>query len=123
MSKLILVIEDDADHGTILEMILESSGHRVIRAGDGPEGLEMAERNAPDVVLLDISLPTMDGYEVCRRLRTEPWGNKALIVIMTGWSDESNRELAFAAGCDRHLSKPFEPAELLTVVGKERQSE
>jgi CheY-like chemotaxis protein len=88
-------------------------------AHDGGEALAAAERFRPDVTLLDIGLPELNGYEVCQRLRREPWGKSMTIVALTGWGQEEDRRRSSDAGFDGHLVKPVEPAALLRLLQSE----
>jgi CheY-like chemotaxis protein len=84
-------------------------GHEVRTARDGVEAVEIAAEWQPDVVLLDIGMPRLNGYEACRRMRAQPWGRHAHIVALTGWGQKEDRDRAEASGFDRHLVKPVEP--------------
>ncbi|HEX8202371.1 MAG TPA: response regulator, partial [Isosphaeraceae bacterium] len=96
----------------ILAKLLQVFGHRVFLAHDGPSGLAAARAHQPDVVLLDIGLPGMDGYEVARRLRASPEFADTLLVALTGWGQEDDRRRSRAAGFDHHLVKPVDPENL-----------
>ncbi len=102
----ILIIDDQVDGLNELSLLLRLYGHEVHVAHHGPEGLEQASRIRPQVVLLDISMPGMDGYETARRLRAQPEMEQALIVAMTGFPEDHIRERALQAGFDHHLPKP-----------------
>lgn len=102
----ILIVDDNVDAAESLSMLQELRGHVTRIAHSGPEGLEAAAEFGPDVVLLDIGLPGMDGYQVVRRLRTMPRMADAFVVAMTGYGSEDDRRLAKEAGFDRHLVKP-----------------
>ena len=110
----ILIVDDNPDSAETLAMLLELFGHEVRTAGDGPRALEAGAQFRPEAVLLDLGLPGMDGYEVCRRMRASDWGRDVLLVAVTGWGDESGR--AAAAGFDAHLVKPVEPQALQQVL-------
>jgi signal transduction histidine kinase len=103
----VVVIEDDADTREVLRLSLELDGHEVADAADGPAGVELALRSAPDVVLVDIGLPGIDGYVVAERLRTA-LGGKVLLVALTGYGRDDDRRRTRAAGFDAHLVKPIE---------------
>jgi CheY-like chemotaxis protein len=120
-SKLlqILVVDDDVDSATTTAWLLESMGylnHRV--ACSGPEALELALALPPDVILLDIALPGMNGYEICRELRRNPLFRDTLIVAQTGWGQDRHREMAWFAGFSQHLVKPLRPADLEALFAK-----
>jgi CheY-like chemotaxis protein len=97
-------------------MLLEISGNEVEMVHDGLAALEAAERMRPDVVLLDIGLPKLDGHEVCRRIRKLPWGGDVLLIALTGWGQQEDRRRAQEAGFDGHLVKPVEYDELLALL-------
>jgi DNA-binding response OmpR family regulator len=104
-------VEDDDVIRGLVRAILERGGLRVVEAIDGEEALELAERASPDLVLLDVNLPGIDGPEVCRRLRAA--GATLPIVMVTGAADEDDRRRGLEAGADAYLTKPFRPADLL----------
>jgi signal transduction histidine kinase/CheY-like chemotaxis protein len=104
----IMVVDDNVDAAATLAMLLEATGHRVIVEHEPLQALERARRDKPRVCLLDIGLPGMDGYELARRLRAQPATAHALLVAITGYGQDSDRELASEAGFDRHLVKPID---------------
>jgi two-component system CheB/CheR fusion protein len=108
----VLVVEDSRDAAATLCLLLRGLGHEVHMAHDGPAALEAARQHRPDVVLLDIGLPHMDGYEVAQRLRQQPETQGAVLVAMTGFGQEEDRRRSAAAGFDHHLVKPVDPQEL-----------
>ena len=113
------MVDDNVDSAEILAMLLRMSGHDVRTAYTGPTALEAAAAHRPDVVLLDIGLPGLNGYEVARRLRQDPQLEGVRLVAMTGYGDEADRQLAQEAGFDRHLVKPVDfpkVEELLTTL-------
>jgi DNA-binding response OmpR family regulator len=112
----ILIVEDSPDAAEGLALVLSAGGHDVRLAGDGPAALETAAAFRPDAVLLDVGLPGMDGYEVARHLRRHEATAGALLVALTGYGAESDRGEALAAGCDDHLVKPADPAEVRRVL-------
>lgn len=112
--RRVLIVDDNRDSADSLGTLLELGGHRVEVAYDGEAGLEAAERFAPEVVLLDIGLPRLDGYEVARRLRAERDG--LLIVAVTGYGQESARRKSAEAGFDHHLLKPVDLAALRELI-------
>jgi PAS domain S-box-containing protein len=112
----ILVVDDNRDSADALAMILELMGHTVSVAYDGEEALACAERTRPNVILLDIGLPTLNGYEVARQLRAKPWGKDLLIVAQTGWGQEQDKVRALEAGCDHHLTKPIDLAVITRLL-------
>jgi signal transduction histidine kinase/CheY-like chemotaxis protein len=112
----ILVIEDNPDFREGLCSLLRSWGHRVEEASGGAEGLEIVQRRRPEVVLIDLGLPGIDGYAVARALRSEPEGEGLLLVAVTGYGRASDRSRAQEAGFDVHLTKPVNPQELAALL-------
>ena len=112
----VLVVDDNVDAATTLSEVVGLEGHEVRMAHDGPSALEAAKEISPEVVLLDIGLPGMDGYEVVRRLRELPQARDALIVALTGFGQEKDRARALAAGFDEHLVKPVDLATVTAVL-------
>jgi signal transduction histidine kinase len=108
VGRRILVADDNADALESLAALLTLNGHEVYRAQDGQIALQAAERYLPDVALLDIGMPRLDGYEVARRIRSYPWGQGMLLVALTGWGQEADRVRSQAAGFDSHLTKPVD---------------
>jgi CheY-like chemotaxis protein len=108
----LLLVEDDADTAASFALLLQLLGHEVQVARDGPEALLQAEDNPPDVVLLDIGLPGMDGWQVARRLHLIAGGRTPLLVAITGYGQEADRERSRQAGIHLHLLKPLDPSEL-----------
>lgn len=117
----VLVVDDNADAAEMIVAMLSVWGQETAIAFDGASALVEGDRLHPDIVLLDIGLPQMDGYETARRMRLRPWGTDALLVAVTGWGQPDDRERTRAAGCDRHLVKPVAPAALeALLVERER---
>jgi CheY-like chemotaxis protein len=114
--RKVLVVDDCHDSTEMIGMLLESAGHSVTRAHDGPAALAMYERIAPDIVLLDISLPGMTGQEVCRRMLAAATEKPKAIVAMTGWQRDEVRRSADEAGFTHHLLKPIDPAGLVALI-------
>jgi PAS domain S-box-containing protein len=106
--RRVLVVDDNRDGATSLAMMLSLLGHDTRTAHDGLEAVELAEAFRPDVILLDIGLPKLNGYDACRRIREKPWGKSPVIVAVTGWGQEEDRRRSRAAGFDHHLVKPVE---------------
>jgi DNA-binding response OmpR family regulator len=98
-------------------------GHEADTAYDGEQGVAAAERCRPEVVLLDLGMPKLNGYDACRRIRAQPWGAGMVLVALTGWGRESDRQQSAEAGFDHHLVKPVDPAELLAVAALDRKRE
>jgi CheY-like chemotaxis protein len=120
ITRRVLVVDDSADAAESLAMLLAFEGHETHKAHDGAEAVRTAERVRPDVVLMDIGLPVLNGYEACRRIRNQAWGAPIIMVAITGWGQEEDREQSNAAGFDLHLVKPVDHDELLRVVGSAR---
>jgi CheY-like chemotaxis protein/nitrogen-specific signal transduction histidine kinase len=116
MRHRILVADDNPDSATTLSLMLEVLGNEVFVAHDGVEALDLARRHRPQAILLDIGMPRMNGYDACARIRAEPWGREPLIVALTGWGQEEDKNRSRAAGFDRHLVKPVEPATLEKII-------
>jgi CheY-like chemotaxis protein len=115
-TRRILVVDDNVDHADSLSMLLTMDGHEVHSAHDGIEALEAAERLRPEVVLLDLGLPRLDGFDTCRRLREQPWGKSLLLVAITGWGQDIDRLKSSDAGFDHHLVKPIDSRVLAGLV-------
>jgi signal transduction histidine kinase/response regulator of citrate/malate metabolism len=112
----ILVVDDNVDSAMSLAMLLQSMGHTTQEANDGATAIETARHFRPDLVLLDIGLPDMNGYEVCRRLRAEPWGGDIVIVALTGRGQDEDRNKSREAGFDHHVIKPVAYAALMELL-------
>jgi CheY-like chemotaxis protein len=115
--RRVLLVEDNADASETLQMLLAGWGHEVHAASDGPAALELAAAVQPDLVLLDVGLPGMSGYEVARKLRALPSGAELQLVAMTGYGQEEDRRRSREAGVDRHLVKPVLPDHLRELFG------
>jgi PAS domain S-box-containing protein len=110
--RRILVVDDNRDSAKSMAMILKFRGNDVVTAHDGVEAVEAAEQFRPEVILMDVGMPRLDGYEATRRIREQPWGPPAIIIALTGWGQEGDRALSKAAGCDGHLVKPVSLTDL-----------
>ena len=115
-SRRILLADDLVDSVDSLSMLLRLMGHTVWTAQDGAEAFALAEVHRPEVLLLDLGMPRMDGYEACRRIREQPWGRDMMIVAVTGWGQTEDRRRTREAGFDRHVVKPVEPATLINLL-------
>jgi CheY-like chemotaxis protein len=118
LRRRILVVDDVSDAAYSLAMVCELYGAEVKVARDGLEALRVAAEFRPEVVLMDITMPQMDGYEAARRIRAEDWGRSVILVALTGWGRRSDIEAAHAAGFDGHLLKPVEAEALVTLVSE-----
>jgi CheY-like chemotaxis protein len=104
--RRILVVDDNQDAAMTMADMLELLGDEVCTAQDGIEAISAAETFRPEVILMDVGMPRMNGYDATRRIREEPWGKAITVVALTGWGQESDRARSKAAGCDGHLVKP-----------------
>ncbi len=116
MSRRILVVEDTEDNRQILRDLLTHAGFDLIEAGDGESGVALAAQTRPDLILMDMQLPTIDGYEAARRIKADPALKATPIVAETSYALAGDEEKARAAGCDAYVAKPYSPRELLAKV-------
>jgi PAS domain S-box-containing protein len=114
--RRVLVADDNRDAAESMGLLLEYGGHQVWRAYSGTEALEVALRERPEFLILDIGMPGLSGYEVAERVRAESWGKRATLVALTGWGQERDRRRAWAAGFDHHLTKPVDPAQIEALL-------
>lgn len=115
----ILVVDDNRDNADSLAILLEMDGHETALAYDGEEAVQATQRLEPDVVLLDIALPKLSGYEVCRFIRQQSWGERALVIALTGWGREPEGDESDAsARFDAHVMKPAAFEELSAIIRK-----
>jgi PAS domain S-box-containing protein len=118
----VLVADDNADAATTLQAILELDGHEVHLAHDGQSALEAAARLRPQIAILDVGMPKLNGYEVARKIREADWGGGMRIVAVTGWGQEADRRRALEAGFDAHLTKPVDADELKGLLTMETKT-
>ena len=116
MSKLILVVEDQEDNRRIMRDLLSSAGYKVMEALTGEEGVTAAQSHRPDLILMDIQLPGLDGYEATRQIKANPDLQHIPIIVVTSYALSGDDVKAFEAGCDDYVSKPFSPRELLAKI-------
>jgi two-component system cell cycle response regulator DivK len=116
MSRTVLLIEDNEQNRYLATFLLEQNGYRVLSASDGPRGVEMARTLRPDLILLDIQLPTMDGYEVARRLRDIPSLRDTPVIAVTSYAMAGDREKCLAAGCSGYIEKPINPETFVAEI-------
>ncbi len=114
--RRILVVDDNRDSASTLAMLLKLTGNETLTAYDGVEALQAAEKFQPDIILLDIGLPKLNGYEVCRRIREQPWGENIVLVALTGWGQEEDRQKSKDAGFNAHMVKPVDLAALTKLL-------
>ncbi len=112
----ILVVDDNRDGAASLAMLLAVMGNDTRTAHDGLEGVELAEAYRPDLIVLDIGLPKLNGYDACRRIREQSWAKGIIIVAATGWGQEEDRRRSHEAGFDHHLVKPVDAAEVVRLL-------
>jgi two-component system, cell cycle response regulator DivK len=118
MSKRILIVEDQEDNRAILRDLLSSVGYDLIEAIDGAQGVDVAQQQRPDLILMDIQLPVIDGYEATRRIKGDAKLKSIPIIAVTSYALSGDEAKARAAGCDDYVTKPFSPRELLAIVRK-----
>jgi PAS domain S-box-containing protein len=116
--RRILVVDDNRDSATSMAMILRLTGNEVRTAHDGVEAVEVAEAFRPQVILMDVGMPRLNGYEATRRIRERPWGRSVLIIALTGWGQEGDRSQSREAGCDGHLVKPVNLPDLEKLLSE-----
>jgi two-component system cell cycle response regulator DivK len=116
MTRRILVIEDQEDLRHILRDLLVGSGYDVIEAGDGAEGVAKAQDEQPDLILMDIQLPVLDGYEAARQIKATPRLAATPIIAVSSFAMKGDEEKARSAGCDHYVTKPYSPIQLLRTV-------
>ncbi|HLF94460.1 MAG TPA: response regulator transcription factor [Planctomycetota bacterium] len=116
MAQTVLIIDDEPELLKLLDYNLTKSGYLAISAKDGPGGLEMARKHAPDLVILDVMMPGMDGWEVCKKLRQDPATASIPLIMLTAKAEEADRVLGLELGADDYLTKPFGVRELLARV-------
>lgn len=114
--KRILAIDDEQDMLYVIKMQLEAHQYDVLTARDGQEGLTMARREAPDLIILDIMLPKLDGYKVCRMLKFDKKYSAIPIIMLTARAQEGDEKLGYEVGADYYMPKPFEPKKLLGKI-------
>jgi len=118
MKAKILIIEDNEQNRYLITYILEKHGYTVLQARDGREGIDKAVQVCPDLILLDIQLPVMDGYKVARELRTLDSLSHVPIVAVTSYAMSGDREKSLAAGCTGYMEKPINPETFVTQIGQ-----
>jgi len=116
MNKRILMVEDTEDNRQILRDLFAGTDYVLIEATDGAAGLSMAQRHKPDLILMDIQLPVLDGYEATRRIKADPALRRIPVIAVTSYALSGDEAKARAAGCDAYIAKPFSPRLLLAKV-------
>jgi DNA-binding response OmpR family regulator len=118
MAKKILVIEDDPAISRLVDYTLRHEGYEVVTAANGLEGIRKARNEAPDLVILDVMLPGMDGFEICHQLRSDPDTEQLLILMFSAKAQEVDKNTGLKVGADDYLPKPAAPAEIVSRVAK-----
>ena len=116
MTKRILVVEDQEDLRCILRDLLEGSGYAVTEAADGQAGVVKAQSERPNLILMDIQLPVLDGYEATRQIKADPILKAIPIIAVSSYAMKGDEEKARAAGCDHYVTKPHSPLQLLRII-------
>ena len=116
MTKKILVVEDTEDNRQILRDLLSMAGYEMVEAHDGADGVAKAAEHKPDLILMDIQMPVMDGYEATRRIKANPDLKSIPIVAVTSYALSGDEEKTRAAGCDGYIAKPYSPRQMLAKV-------
>ena len=118
MTKRILVVEDQEDNRRIIRDLLTSAGYELIEALDGAEGVRLAGTERPDLILMDIQLPVLDGHEATQRIKQNPELRHIPIIVVTSYALSGDDQKAMAAGSDGYVAKPFSPRQLLATIRK-----
>ena len=118
LAKVILIVEDDPDSLRLTRRLLQISGYTTIEATDGKQGVELAKARRPDLILMDIMMPEMDGYTACDAIKTDKATSEIPVVMLTAMGYELNKKLAEKMGADGYITKPFTREELLDVINQ-----
>jgi two-component system cell cycle response regulator DivK len=118
MTKRILLVEDTEDNRQLIRDLVTSVGYELLEAEDGETGVDMAERHRPDLILMDIQLPVLDGYEASRRIKADPELRHIPIIAVTSYALSGDETKARKAGCDAYVTKPFSPRQLLSKIAE-----
>ena len=116
MTKRILVVEDQEDNRRIVRDLLASAGYEMIEALDGEAGVRLAETERPDLILMDVQLPLLDGHKATRRIKRNPQLRAIPLIVVTSYALSGDDAKAMAAGCDAYVAKPFSPRQLLAKI-------
>lgn len=116
--RRILIADDNRDSADSLALLLGLHGNEVRTAYDGVETLDVASEFLPDVVLLDIGMPKLNGHEVAKRIREQPWGRSIALIAVTGWGQQEDRRRTSEVGFDHHLVKPIDPEALARMIAQ-----
>ncbi|MCG2721471.1 MAG: response regulator [Thermodesulfovibrionales bacterium] len=118
MAKRILIVEDNENNMYLISFILKKGGYEIIQAWNGEEGVELAKKERPDLIVMDIMLPGIDGYEATKRIRETDDAKEIPVVALTSYAMVGDREKAFAAGCAGYIEKPLDPEKILEEIEK-----
>jgi CheY-like chemotaxis protein len=121
--KTVLVVDDEEMLRILVELTLERGNYRVLTAANGQEGLERARTEQPDLILMDVTMPVLDGLDACRRLKADPATSSIPVVMLSARVQPEDRAAGLAAGADDYLMKPFRPAEFLAYLGRRLRGE
>ena len=116
VQRRLLIADDLEDSAESLATLFRMMGHEAWTAHDGEVAVQAAASHRPEIILLDLGMPKVDGYEACRRIRGQPWGRRLMIIALTGWGQEEDRRRTRLAGFDAHLVKPVDPTALMRLV-------
>jgi two-component system cell cycle response regulator DivK len=116
MSKRILVVEDQEDLRGVLRTLLTGSGYQMLEAADGQAGVSKAKAERPDLILMDIQMPVLDGYEATRQIKSQANLKAIPIIAISSFAMKGDEEKARAAGCDHYVTKPYSPMQLLKII-------
>jgi two-component system cell cycle response regulator DivK len=116
MTKRILVVEDQEDLRGVLRTLLTGSGYAMLEAVDGETGVARAKSDRPDLILMDIQMPVLDGYEATRRIKADPDLAATPVIAVSSFAMKGDEEKARAAGCDHYVTKPYSPMQLLRLI-------
>jgi CheY-like chemotaxis protein len=114
--RRVLIVDDNVDAVRVLSLVVKKLGNEVCVAYDGVEAIAAAEQFLPEVVLLDLGMPRLDGYGAARHIRQQPWGQNMMLIALTGWGQDTDKQRTKAAGFDHHLVKPADPCELRRLL-------
>ena len=116
--RRVLIVDDNESAALMLQKLLLSLGHNVETASSGDQALATAERFHPELIFMDLGMPHMNGFEVCQRIREQPWGQKIRIIALTGWGQEGDRRRTREAQFDEHFVKPIQVSDLQKLLAR-----
>lgn len=116
MSKTVLIVDDEEYIVTSLEYVMQSAGYKVVVAYDGEQAIEKTKESAPDLLILDVMMPKLDGFEVCEKIRANPLWKSIRIIMLTAKGRDSEREKGMSLGADAYMTKPFSTRDILKRV-------